>query len=278
MEILIPVLIMLLVGVLCAVLLTVASVFFSVKEDERAVAIREALPGANCGACGFSGCDGYAKALSEGRTDKTNLCTPGGDTAAAAIAGIMGTEALDVIEKVAYVACNGSCKPEEKKYEYVGPKTCKAANMNYAGDRLCTFACLGYGDCMRVCPRGAISISEAGIASINPRLCLGCGICARECPNGIIHIVPDTVRTVVECSNHYKGAEVRRVCQNGCIACGKCQKVCPDGALEIIDNLARIDYNKCSGCGACRDACPIGCIHEGDFISGASCPLNGAAE
>ena len=269
MEILIPVLVLLAAGALCAVLLTVASVFFSVKEDERAASIRDALPGANCGACGFSGCDGYAKALSEGKTDKTNLCTPGGDNAAKCIAAILGVEALDVVEKVAYVACNGSCKPEEHKYEYSGPKTCKAANMSFGGDRFCTFACLGYGDCMRVCPRDAISITENNIAYIDPQKCIGCGICARECPNGIIHIVNDTVRTVVECSNHYKGAEVRKVCSNGCIACGKCARTCPEGAIEIVDNLARIDYTKCKNCGACVKACPVGCIHEGNFICGA---------
>ena len=61
MEILIPVIFLLAAGVLCALLLTVASILFGVKEDERAVAIRDCLPGANCGACGFSGCDGYAK-------------------------------------------------------------------------------------------------------------------------------------------------------------------------------------------------------------------------
>ena len=66
MEILIPVLILSAIAVLCALLLTLASIFFAVKEDERAAAIRDCLPGANCGACGFSGCDGYAKALSEG--------------------------------------------------------------------------------------------------------------------------------------------------------------------------------------------------------------------
>ena len=140
MEILIPVTVLLATGILCALLLTVASVFFGVKEDERAYAIRDVLPGANCGACGFSGCDAYAKALSEGKTDKTNLCIPGGDGTAAEIAAIMGVAADDVIEQVAYVACNGLCRPEEKKYDYDGPKTCMAANMNYQGDNFCAFA------------------------------------------------------------------------------------------------------------------------------------------
>ena len=269
MPILIPVLVLAIIALLCALLLTVSSVFFSVKEDERVLEIRDALPGANCGSCGFSGCDGYAKALCDGSGVKTNLCTPGGDSVAKKIAEILGVEAEDVVERVAYVACNGSCMPEEKKYEYSGPKTCKAANMSYSGDRLCTFACLGYGDCAAVCPENAICITERGVAEIDPRKCVGCGLCERTCPNNIIHLVNDTTRVVVKCNNKNKGAQVRKICENGCIGCGKCERTCPVGAIKVVDNLAVIDYELCTGCGACRDACPIHCIHEGNFRCGA---------
>lgn len=269
MEILIPVLIIAAIALICAVILTLSSVFFGVKEDERAAEIRDCLPGANCGVCGFSGCDGYAKALSEGKTDNPSLCVPGGDGVAKRVGEIMGLEAGDVVEQVAYVACNGSCSPDEKKYVYTGPKTCVAANMSYSGDRFCTFACLGYGDCAAVCPRGAICITEKNIAEIDPRKCIGCGLCVKTCPNGIIHLINDTSRVVVKCNSHNKGAQVRKVCLNGCIACGKCEKTCPHGAIKVENNLATIDYTKCTGCGACKEACPVGCIHAGNFICGA---------
>ena len=93
LAIFIPILILLGIGVVCAALLTVANVFFGIKEDETVVAIRECLPGANCGACGYSGCDSYAKALADKSTDKTNLCVPGGDGTAKEIAAILGVEA-----------------------------------------------------------------------------------------------------------------------------------------------------------------------------------------
>jgi len=269
MEILIPVIVLAAVALLCAVLLTVSSALFGVKEDERVAELRDCLPGANCGSCGYSGCDGYAKALSEGKTDKTNLCTPGGDGVAKRLSEIMGVEAEDVVEQVAYVACNGSCLPEERKYNYDGPKTCKAANMSFSGDRFCTFACLGYGDCVRVCPRNAICINSKNIAEIDPRKCIGCGLCVKTCPNGIIHIVEDTERVVVKCNSHNKGAEVRKYCSNGCIACRKCEKACPEGAITVVDNLAVIDYDKCTGCGKCKSVCPVGVIHEGSFKCGA---------
>ena len=268
LPILIPVLLLIGVGVISAVILTLANTFFGVKEDETAAAIRECLPGANCGACGYSGCDGYAKALAEKKISETNLCVPGGDDAAKEIADILGTAPADVVEKVAYVACNGTCGAAQKKYEYQGQKTCLAANMSYNGEKLCTYACLGYGDCAAVCPYNAITIDN-GVARVDPRKCIGCGMCTRACPNSIIHLINDTSRVVVECSNHDKGAQTRKACSNGCIGCMKCQKTCPHGAITVVDNLATIDYSLCTGCGACVAACPVHCIHEGNFICGA---------
>ena len=266
-EILFPVLLLLGIALFCAVLLTLSAVFFAVKEDETAVAIRECLPGANCGACGYSGCDGYAKALADKATDKTNLCVPGGDCAAKEIATILGVEAEDVIEKVAFVACNGTCDATAKKFDYQGHKSCLTANMAYSGDKLCNYACLGYGDCAVVCPQGAIAL-ENGVARVDPKKCIGCGICVRQCPNGVIHLIDTTTRVVVECSNRDKGAVTRKACSNGCIGCMKCQKTCPNGAIKVIDNLATIDYSLCTGCGECAAVCPVHCIHEASFICG----------
>jgi RnfABCDGE-type electron transport complex B subunit len=267
MPILIPVLILSAIAIVCAIILTVADKFFGIKEDEKFLAIRDALPGANCGACGYLGCDAYAKALAEGKTATTNLCVPGGDKCSQEIATVLGVEAQDVVEKVAYVACNGTCDAAPRKYDYQGHKTCRTANMAYSGDKFCTYACLGYGDCVAVCPQNAISV-EDGIAHVDPRKCIGCGICVRECPNGIIHLINDTTRVIVECSNKDKGALTRKYCSNGCIGCMKCQKTCPQGAITVKDNLASINYDLCTGCGACVEACPVKCIHEGNFVCG----------
>ena len=268
MTILIPILILVGIAILCSAILTVASSLFSSAENETASAIRDSLPGANCGACGYSGCDGYAKALAEKQTDATNLCVPGGDGTAREIAELLGVEASNVIEKVAYVACNGVCDAVEHKYTYNGYHSCAAANLSYNGDKSCTFACLGYGDCMKVCPNDAISIDN-GIAHIDPAKCVGCGMCVRACPNNIIKIIDDTSRVVVKCSNHDKGALTRKYCTNGCIGCMKCQKACTHGAIKVENNLATIDYSLCTGCGDCVEVCPVHCIKEGNFVCGA---------
>ncbi len=268
MAILIPTILLGVIALVCAVLLTLSVRFFGIKEDENAIAIRECLPGANCGACGYTGCDGYAKALAEGTETKTNLCIPGGDKTAVNIAAVLGVEAEDVVEQVAYVACNGNCNATERKYDYKGYKSCVAANLLYNGDKTCNYACLGYGDCTRVCPRDAIHV-ENGIAAVDPQKCIGCGMCVRECPNHIIKLVNDTVKVVVQCSNHEKGAVTRKLCINGCIGCMKCQKACPHGAVKVENNLATIDYSLCTGCKACVEVCPVHCIHEDNFICGA---------
>ena len=268
MEILVPILILLGIAALCAALLTLANHYFAVPVDKKEAEIRDCLPGANCGACGYSGCDAYAKALASGEIAEPNLCIPGGDKTAAGIAAILGVDAGEVVEQVAYVACNGNCDVTSRKFDFQGHKTCRTANLVYCGDKLCSFACLGYGDCVAVCPEGAISI-ENGVARINPQICIGCGICARTCPNGIIHLINDTSRVVVECSSNAKGAETRKSCKNGCIGCAKCEKTCPEGAIHVVNNLAVIDYSKCTGCGKCAEVCPVHCIHEGNFICGA---------
>ncbi len=270
MEVLVPILVLFAIALVLAVLLVVFFAFFGVKENEKVSAVRDTLPGVNCGACGYSGCDGYAKALGEGECDNPSLCIPGGDGVAKRVAEILGLSASEVVEQVAYVACNGACSPEEKKYEYEGISSCAAANMSFGGDRFCTFACLGYGDCVKVCPRNAICIDDKrNVAEIDPRRCIGCGLCVKTCPNNIIHLIEDTSRVVVKCSSHNKGAQVRAVCKVGCIACGKCEKTCPEGAIKVEGNLATIDYSKCTGCGACHDVCPVKCIHLGNFICGA---------
>jgi Na+-translocating ferredoxin:NAD+ oxidoreductase RNF subunit RnfB len=268
MEIIIPIAVLAVIAIVAAILLTLASSFFSVKENEKFAPIRECLPGANCGACGYSGCDAYAKALAEGQSTATALCVPGGAESAAAIADILGIKAGAVAERVAYVYCNGNCDVVERKYNYQGHLSCRTADMTYSGDKACAFACLGYGDCAAVCPKGAISVIN-GVAKVDPALCIGCGICVRTCPNNIIHLLNASSRTAVTCSNKDKGALTRKYCSNGCIGCGKCARTCPEGAIAVMENLAVINYNKCISCGKCAEVCPTHCIHDVNFICGS---------
>ena len=88
-----PVLLVAVIGFICAGLLVFASKVFHVAVDERVSLVREALPGANCGGCGFAGCDAYASALVEDEDLACTKCSPGGAGTAAAIAEILGRAA-----------------------------------------------------------------------------------------------------------------------------------------------------------------------------------------
>ena len=129
---------------------------------------------------------------------------------------------------------------------------------------MCTFGCLGRGDCAAACPHDAICMDD-GIARVDARKCIGCGVCVRTCPNHLIHMMPDVHRQVIACHNKQKGAVARKQCTNACIACGKCAKACPEGAIVVENNLASIKYDRCIRCGKCAEVCPTGCIRTADY-------------
>ena len=252
------------IGAVCAVMLVTASKVMAVKTDEREEAVHALLPGMNCGACGFAGCDGYAAALMDGAG--TNLCLPGGTAISEKISETMGVGYEDVATMIAVVHCRGECAVRRDKMEYAGIKSCAAAKQLFSGPRACIYGCIGYGDCVNACPNGAISIVN-GLVKTDTSACFGCGLCEKTCPNMVITVQEAAVRTLVRCSNLEKGARVRKLCERGCIACGKCERECPTGAIAIAENLAVIDYSICDGCGHCVEICPIGCLQSKNITS-----------
>jgi len=246
-------------GIICAAILSIASKIMYVKIDERIAQLQEVLPGANCGACGFPGCSGYATALISDNGIKTNLCLPGGAEVVAKISALLGVKAESITKKYAIVHCRGDCKTQQKKMEYKGIQTCAAAKALFGGEGACSFGCLGYGDCRIVCPSNAICI-ENSLALIDTRLCTGCGLCVKACPNSLISVDNAGIVVAVLCKNIERGAVVRKKCSKGCIGCRKCVTGCLSEALTVEDNLAVIDYKKCSLCGGCADVCVTGSI------------------
>lgn len=244
-------------GLVAGLILAVASILMAVPVDEKAKALRDVLPGINCGACGYSGCDGYADAMAN-HGAAVGLCSPGGAAVAQATGELLGVSGK-VAVKTAFVRCGGCEDFTKRKLEYHGVPSCAAATQFYGGDWLCQYGCLGYGDCMAVCDYGAITV-ENGLARIDPALCRGCTKCAAACPKNLITMAEAAAKGVVRCSSHDKGPATRKACTVGCIACGKCTKVCEYDAIHVENCLASIDPEKCVGCGKCAEACPVHCI------------------
>lgn len=251
------------VSLVLGILLALVIRFFGKEEDEKLGRIRECLPGINCGACGYKGCDDYAAALLLGAA-KPNLCIPGAKDTADGLEAILGVDAETPQAVVAFVHCNGVCGAVTKKAVYDGIGTCKAAAMIYGGPDACNDGCLGFGDCTAVCPTKTICINN-GVAVIDTRGCIGCGVCSNSCPRKIISMIPRGASAIVHCSNKDKGANARKACRNACIGCKKCEKACPCGAITVVDNCAVINYEKCMGCLECVGVCPTGCLKSVSF-------------
>ena len=246
------------VALVAGVLLALLSHFFGVEKDKELKAISACLPGVNCGACGYAGCDDYAAALAA-RKAAPNRCVPGGAETAAALSALLGIEVEKPEELVAFIHCNGHCEAAVKKANYEGLESCRAAALVHGGPKSCRHGCIGFGECASVCPVGAICMKD-GIAHIDRDRCVGCGLCKKICPKNIISMVPRTSAVAVVCSSTDRGAEARKICQNACIGCKKCERACPHGAVAVVNNCAKIDYDKCTGCGACAEQCPTGAI------------------
>lgn len=254
-EVIIAVAVLGVISIIIGIILSIAEKVFHVEVDETELAVREELPGSNCGGCGYAGCDSCAKAIAKGEAPIT-ACPVGGKPVAEKLAVIMKQELGDMKKMVAYVKCDGTSEKRQVNYNYIGIDSCIYAdkmpgNSPYA----CEFGCLGYGSCAKVCDHKAIRIINRK-AVVDESLCVACGKCLRICPHNLIELVPADSVQRVQCSSFAKGKEVRNACTAGCIACGLCEKNCPNGAITVDHNIAKIDYDKCNHCGICVEKCP----------------------
>ena len=249
------------VGLIVGILLGIASRTLHVDVDEKETAILEALPGNNCGGCGYPGCSGLANAIAAG-TAPVGQCPVGGEAVAAVIAGIMGVEAESGERKVAYVHCNGNCDAAGMKYEYNGADDCRMISQAPgSGPKICEYGCIGSGTCVSVCQFDAIHI-ENGVAVVDKDACKACGKCVEICPRKLIDLIPVSAAYAVRCSSGDKGPVVMKACKNGCIGCGLCARNCPAQAITVENNIAVIDQEKCTHCGLCASKCPKKAIAE----------------
>ena len=242
-------------GLLFGVGLAIAAKKFAVEVDPRVEQVMEVLPNANCGACGYPGCSGFAKAVVAGEAP-VDGCVPGGAEVANKIAEILGVSVGEVKEPMVAVArCHGGTRAKDK-FIYEGIHDCRAAKIVASGFKVCEFGCLGLGTCVEACPFDALSMGEDDIPVTDFDKCTGCGICVSVCPNDVMVLVPKSAPIYVACNSKDPGAFVRKACESGCIACRMCERYCHTGAIKVTENLASIDYAKCDGCGVCIEVCP----------------------
>lgn len=257
-----PVIIASVIALVLGIFIVITSKIFAIPVDERLEGVKAILPGANCGGCGFSGCEAYAQALADGEQDATK-CPVGGAEVAMELSKYLGLAAPDFVPKVAHVHCQGTVDHTQKRFEYIGTIGCAAAHSLFSGPNSCTYGCMGFGDCEAACPYGAIYIAE-GIAHVDSSKCTACGLCVVTCPKQLIQIIPKHLNAyTVKCKNKWPGAQTRKNCSIGCIGCQKCFKTCQYDAITMDGPLAIIDQTKCTHCGECKPVCPTGAIANG---------------
>ena len=253
---------MLIMAIIMSYILGWANVKFHVEVDPRVEAVTEALPGANCGGCGFIGCSDYAEAVVLDNAP-INKCPVGGAACAAEVAGIMGIEAGEAQIFRPVVHCGATANERKGRTDYQGEETCAGANL-VAGVQACTFGCLGFGDCVTACQYDAIHV-EKGLATVDYDKCIGCGACVKVCPRNVVSMAlfsEDTVPAVA-CSNKDKGKDVKAVCDTGCIGCKACTRI--DDIFVMDGDTATVAYDvftaeNCENVEKAIEKCPNDCI------------------
>ncbi len=247
-------------GVVFGAFLGFAAIKFKVETDPKVPKVRECLPGANCGGCGYAGCDALAEAIVKGDAP-VNACPVGGAAAAEKVAAVMGVEAAAGDKMVAFVKCNGNCDAAKQKYDYFGIDDCAMEANLAGGSKMCGYGCLGDGNCVKACNFGAIKVVN-GVAVVDKNKCVACGACIKACPKNLIELVPYKAKVKVQCNSHDMPKISKDNCSNACMGCSLCAKSCPKDAVVIDKFLARVDYSKCVGCGICTAKCPTKAIKK----------------
>ena len=259
------------VGLLFGTLIAVAHRKLWVYEDPRIDAVAGMLPGANCGACGFPGCRGFAEAAVQGEIAPAK-CTVMNDDMRADVAAYLGVDAGQAEKRVARLMCAGGTNVAKQRADYFGVQSCAAAVAVSGGGKGCVWGCVGFGDCAIACTFDAIHLNEFDLPVVDIEKCTACNDCVIACPLGLFTILPTDSKLIVQCKNLLNGDDATEVCAVACNACGRCVVDAAPGLISMQNGLAVIDYTKIDQANpAATSRCPTGAIAwvEGEQFAAA---------
>jgi Na+-translocating ferredoxin:NAD+ oxidoreductase RNF subunit RnfB len=243
----------------------IAMVWRRRRIDPDLARLERILPGYDCGICGKIDCSDYAGALLAEASDPA-LCRPGGSATESSIRSLLEERKGDgpVSPMRAVVQCAGTSAVARASFDYDGYRDCASAVSLYGGPKQCKNGCLGFGDCARACPLGAIRI-EKGCAVVDPQICTGCGICVSVCPQDLIALIPIDREWYVACSAESAVDERLRDCDLACNACGECARRSVQGEFVMTRNISRAMNVWSESWADIAASCPTGAIrHIGD--------------
>jgi electron transport complex protein RnfB len=243
---------------LAAILVLVNKRFF-VMEDKRIDQVEEMLPHINCGACGYPGCRAFAEALVKHEV-LPGQCNVSSLEEKQLIAAFLNVDTGGTEKVVARLACAGGNNVSRFRADYVGLPSCQAATQVSGGPKVCSWGCLGFGDCETVCNYDAIEMDEHGLPHVSEEKCTGCGDCVKICPKDLFTLEPISHRLWVACKNEEAGDSLLASCEVACTACGRCAMDAPGGLITMQDNLPRINYALPHDTQVPIERCPTGAI------------------
>ena len=250
------------IGLFFGIGLAIAAQKFAVETNPLIEEVLESLPLANCGGCGYPGCEGYAIEVVTNPDVPPNLCFPGKEAVAERVASLTGKKMTAVEDTIAVVRCSRIEGRVSHKHRYIGFSSCTAANLGYGGPSSCQYACIGLGECSEACPFDAIEMVES-FPVVNADKCVSCGVCVKTCPKSVMEIQTIRARVWVPCSTKDLGKAVTGVCKVGCIGCKMCVKVCPADAVTYENGLVNIDHKACIAYGSsCEEICVSKCPRD----------------
>jgi electron transport complex protein RnfB len=247
------------IGLFFGIGLALAAHRFAVESNPLIEEVLESLAGAQCGGCGYPGCEGYAIAVVNDPDVSPNLCFPGKEAVAERVAELTGKKMTAMEDMIALVRCSRQEGRVSHKHEYIGFASCTAANLGFGGPSACQYACIGLGECAQACPFDAIKMVES-FPMVDPDKCVSCGTCVKSCPKTVIELQTLKARVYVPCSTKDLGKNVTKVCEVGCISCKMCVKKCPAEAVAYEGGLIKVDHDKCIAHGpSCEEICVEKC-------------------
>lgn len=252
------------IGAFFGVVLALADKKFAMEVNPLIQEVEEVLPKGQCGACGFAGCAKYAEAVVEQEDVPPDLCVPGKAAVAAKVAELTGKKAGASVPRYAHLKCRGTRTAAVMAARYEGVPDCAAAKLVQGGPKGCKYGCIGFGNCVRACPFGALSMGEDGLPVVDKSICTGCGKCVSTCPQALLVLQTFDAPVQVECSSHDKGPAARKLCKNACIGCGLCMRSCTHGAIRLDRFVAVVNTEKCRDCEepVCLEKCPTKAISQ----------------
>jgi Na+-translocating ferredoxin:NAD+ oxidoreductase RNF subunit RnfB len=247
-------------GLLFALLLTLAYRLLRVPEDPRIEAAEGLLPGSNCGACGQAGCHAFAEQLVLGKIAPSR-CTVSSPAAVEALAELLDVDAGAQEKRVARLHCAGGHSQAYQIAEYRGMDSCLSAAVVSGGGKGCSWGCIGLGDCKDACSFAAIDMNLNGLPVVDIERCTACGDCVEACPRDLFDLLPLSHHLLVQCRAPLAGDMATGLCKVACDACGRCAADAAPGLIRMVDNLPLVDY---AAGGPARPAatfrCPTGAI------------------